>query len=131
MVAIGLAIVLLAATGCSSYGSSGSSTTPKTTTPTTTTSSSSAAIQVTAVNYAFVPATLTAKIGQKVTITVNNTGTVEHNFSISSLQVNLDIAKGATETVTFTPTQAASVQFFCEYHKDSNNMVGTLNVSSY
>jgi plastocyanin len=30
--------------------------------------------------------------------------------------------------VTFTPTQSGSIQFFCEYHKDSHGMAGTLNV---
>ncbi len=97
---------------------------------TPTPSSASPAVQVTAKDFSFTPATLTAKAGQKVTVTVRNTGSVEHNFSITSLRVNLDIAKGATETVTFTPTQAGGVQFFCEYHKDSNNMVGTLTGSS-
>ena len=43
--------------------------------------------------------------------------------------MNQDIEKGESKTVTFTPTQSGSIQFFCEYHKNSHGMVGTLTVT--
>src|SRR3954447_2484295 len=80
-------------------------------------------------DFMFEPNTLTAKAGQAVTVTIKNEGQAEHNFSITSLNVNKDIEKGESQTVTFTPTSAGTVQFFCEYHKDSKGMVGTLTVT--
>ena len=68
--------------------------------------------------------------GEKFTITFKNDGSAEHNFSITSLKVNQDLEAGKTATVTFTaPSTAGDVQYFCEYHKDSKNMVGTLHVA--
>jgi plastocyanin len=80
-------------------------------------------------DFKFVPTTLTATAGKPVTVTVKNNGQAEHNFSISSLQVDKDVEKGATQTVTFTPSQSGTVQFFCKYHKDSQGMVGSLTVT--
>jgi nitrosocyanin len=80
-------------------------------------------------DFMFEPATFTATAGKPVTVNVKNEGQAEHNFSIESLKVNQDIEKGESKTVTFTPTQSGSVQFFCEYHKNSHGMVGTLNVT--
>lgn len=99
------------------------------TTEATTASAGGATTNVVAKDFMFEPNTLTAKAGQAVTVTIKNEGQAEHNFSISSLNVNKDIESGKTETVTFTPTAAGSIQFFCEYHKDSKGMVGTLTVT--
>src|SRR5205807_9631346 len=65
-----------------------------------------ATIQLTAKDFSFTPDTATAKVGQKVTVTLKNNGSVEHNFSISSLNVDKDAEKGGSATATFTPTQA-------------------------
>lgn len=67
-----------------------------------------------------------------MTITFTNNGKVEHNFSVTSngLSVDKDAEAGHSETVTFTPTQAGTIQFFCKYHKASYGMIGTLTVSS-
>ena len=93
-------------------------------------SATSSSQTIEAADFQFSPATFNVQAGQKVTITFKNVGQAEHNFSISSLNVNQDAAKGTTHTVTFTaPGTAGDVQFFCEYHKDSKNMVGTLHVT--
>jgi nitrosocyanin len=86
-------------------------------------------VNLVAKDFMFEPATITATAGKPVTVTVKNEGQAEHNFSIESLKVNQDIEKGESKTVTFTPTQSGAIQFFCEYHKTSHGMVGTLNVS--
>ncbi len=100
------------ANGASSNGQAGAST-----------------INLTARDFAFSPTTITATAGKPVTVTIKNDGQAEHNFSITSLNVNKDIEKGESQTVTFTPTQSGSIQFFCEYHKNSHGMVGTLTVT--
>jgi len=64
-----------------------------------------------------------------VTVTIKNNGQAEHNFSISSLNVDKDIEKGESQTVSFTPSKSGSLQFFCKYHKDSQGMVGSLSVT--
>lgn len=86
-------------------------------------------VTLVAKDFMFEPATLNATAGKPVTVTIKNEGQAEHNFSITDLKVNQDVEKGDTKTVTFTPTQSGTIQFFCEYHKNSHNMVGTLNVS--
>ena len=88
-----------------------------------------ATMNLVAKDFMFEPATITATAGKPITVTIKNEGQAEHNFSIESLKVNQDIEKGDTKTVTFTPTQSGPVQFFCEYHKTSHGMVGSLNVT--
>ena len=88
-----------------------------------------ATMNLVAKDFMFEPATITATAGKPITVTIKNEGQAEHNFSIESLKVNQDIEKGDTKTVTFTPTQSGPVQFFCEYHHITHNMVGTLTVT--
>jgi plastocyanin len=93
-------------------------------------SSHAMAVSVDAKDFEFSPTTLSVGTGQKITLTFKNTGSAEHNFSIASLKVNQDLAAGKTATVTFTaPSSAGDVEYFCEYHKASKNMVGTLHVT--
>jgi plastocyanin len=93
-------------------------------------SSSGSTASVTAMDFRFDPTTVDVKAGSKVTVSLKNTGQAEHNFSISSLNVNKDLEKGDSTTVTFTaPSTPGDVQYFCEYHKDSKGMVGTLHVT--
>jgi plastocyanin len=85
---------------------------------------------VEATEFKFQPATVTVKVGESVTLTFKNAGTVEHNFSITPLSVSEDAEKGAVKTVKFTaPAAAGDLEFFCRYHKASYNMVGTLHVT--
>jgi plastocyanin len=81
-------------------------------------------------DFSFSPSTLSATAGTQVSITLKNTGTVEHDFSIAELKVDTEVEKGATKTVTFTPTAGgpSTLTFFCKYHK-SKGMTGTITVS--
>jgi plastocyanin len=90
--------------------------------------SGGATMNLVAKDFMFEPATINATAGKPITVIVKNEGQAEHNFSVESLKVNKDIEKGESQTVTFTPTQSGTIQFFCEYHKASHNMVGTLTV---
>jgi plastocyanin len=66
--------------------------------------------------YYFDPTFLKAKPGEKITVQLENKGSVEHNFSITALGINIDLAVGAKVTKTFTLPATGDVQFFCEYH---------------
>jgi plastocyanin len=90
---------------------------------------SSGGKKVEAYDFRFDPKTLSAKVGQKMTLTVANEGTTEHNFSITSLHVDQDVEKGKDATVSFTPTRGGTLQFFCEYHR-GRGMTGTIDVSA-
>ena len=92
-------------------------------------SKKSASVKLETRDFSFSPATIQATAGKAVKVTITNKGGVEHNFSITSLHVSKDVDKGGTETVTFTPTQSGTLEFFCKYHVDSNGMKGTITVT--
>ncbi len=73
---------------------------------------------------------ITASVGQPVEVTVTNTGALEHNFSVDELSVNTNVAIGASETITFTPSSSGTFEFYCATpgHKEAG-MVGTLTVN--
>jgi uncharacterized cupredoxin-like copper-binding protein len=75
--------------------------------------------------------TITAKAGQPVNVTLENSGALEHSFLVDELGVNSGtIAPGQTGTVSFTLTQAGTYTFYCNVagHKEGG-MVGTLTVT--
>ena len=77
------------------------------------------------------PTTLTAKVGQSVTVTLENKGFLDHTFVSDELNAKIEVVKaGATGTVTFTPTAAGTYTYYCNVpgHKDGG-MVGTLTVT--
>jgi len=122
------AVLIVATTGIVVAGCGGGSG-KKATATGASSSGNGATVNLVAKDFMFEPATITATAGKPVTVTVKNEGQAEHNFTITSLKVDKDIEKGESQTVTFTPTQSGTVQFFCEYHHISNGMVGTLNVT--
>ena len=136
---VALGVVLLLAVACTSSSSS-SSTSTTTTAPPTTESPSGAGgetanvagkttLAMTAQNFSFSPSELEGTAGQTLKITVKNTGTVPHNFSIDAQNINVTINPGASKDITVTFPTSGSVQFYCLFHKVSNNMVGELKVA--
>ena len=82
-------------------------------------------------DFQFSPTTLTLPVNATINMTIKNAGTVHHNFTITELGVNKDAeTPGKSETVTFTTKGDATYVFFCEYHRDSKGMKGTLTVGS-
>ena len=118
-----LIVVAALAVGCSSSkkSSSATSTSPG--------GGASSTVQLETHDFSFSPTTIQATAGKAVKVTITNKGGVEHNFSITSLHVSKDIEKGESATVTFTPTQSGTLEFFCKYHVDSNGMKGTITVT--
>lgn len=65
-------------------------------------------INVKAADIMFDPMTLSAKVGQPVTVNFQNAGALEHSFIIDKLNVKLEhVQAGQTATVTFTPPRLA------------------------
>ena len=137
--AVLIASVLVLATACTSTSStttapvSGSSSTAGSTSESSSSGGTTSAdvsgkttFDMTAQNFSFTPATLVGTAGQSLQIRVTNTGSVLHNFSITSQNVDIQISPGQEFDVTFP--SSGSVQFFCKFHKVSNNMVGQLTV---
>ena len=82
-------------------------------------------------SFKYEPATLTAKVGQAVTVNLQNKGNLDHSFVIDELGVKLETVKaGATQPVTFTPTTAGTYTFYCDVpgHKAAG-MTGTFTVT--
>ena len=78
------------------------------------------------------PNTITAKPGDKVTLTVNNSGNTAHNFISPALGVSngQDIPTGKVTQVSFTvPNQPGTYQFWCNIpgHAEAG-MVGEVTV---
>ncbi|MDP9325467.1 MAG: cupredoxin domain-containing protein [Candidatus Dormibacteraeota bacterium] len=118
-------VLVMAACGSSSSSTSGSS---SASCPGNASPASSTTITITAADYCFNPSTLNLAAGKEVKITFINAGSKEHDLTIGSTDAG-EADNGQTQTFTFTPTGSGTVQMFCKYHKDSNNMVGTVNLT--
>ena len=80
--------------------------------------------------FAFSPSTITAKMGQPVTVTFKNTGKYPHNFTVADLNVqSKTIQPGEQDVVTFTPSKTGSFTYVCTVpgHADKG-MKGTITV---
>ncbi|HVD02026.1 MAG TPA: cupredoxin domain-containing protein [Candidatus Dormibacteraeota bacterium] len=68
----------------------------------------------------------TVKVGQPVTITVDNTDDTQHSFTSPDLGLNI-VVPGKTATAdgtvsyTFTPTKAGTFRWFCALPCDTDN----------
>ena len=83
------------------------------------------AVTLTAANFAFDPASLTAAAGD--TIEFTNEDDAEHSFTIDDSDVDEDVDGGGSTTVDLGSLDAGSYDFYCKYHKDS--MTGTLEIT--
>ena len=124
-VALGLAllaiIALIAGCGGSASAPSGSSTAPSGATGGATGGTTGgAAVTVTEQNFAFSPSAVTAKVGDTITFTNNDSAT--HEVKIDGKDLGQQ-AQGAS--VTWTATKAGSFPFSCVIHP---NMTGTVTV---
>jgi uncharacterized cupredoxin-like copper-binding protein len=76
----------------------------------------------------FEPKEVTIAANTDVTVTLPNEGAAAHNFSIDELNIDVDIAPGATEQVVIN-APPGEYEFYCNVpgHKEAG-MVGTLTV---
>src|SRR6188474_1510401 len=66
--------------------------------------------------YFFKPTILQGSGGQSITLEIKNEGSVPHNFSITSMNVNVTIQPGASQEVKVTFPQTGTVEYFCSFH---------------
>jgi plastocyanin len=91
-------------------------------------SSSGGGTQVAMRDFSYSPNTLTARAGQAVTLELKNEGEQPHTFTIAGLTDSQRVEKGQSKSITFTPTQAGPLTFFCTVHGQAS-MSGTLTVN--
>lgn len=85
-------------------------------------------LQLSANDSAFTPESLQVRGGVVNSIKVINFGQLDHNFSQEALGIDTDIPAGQSRTITFTPENRGTIEFFCKYHFGTG-MKGTLTVS--
>jgi len=78
--------------------------------------------------YFFNPTILLGSAGQSITLDIKNDGSVQHNFSITSMNVNITIQPGASQEVKVTFPQTGTVEYFCSFHH-ALGMAGELSVA--
>ena len=108
-----LAITTALFAACSSSGSSGKA-------------SGGNTVSLTAKDFSYTPTAVSVKQG-KVTFSVENSGSVEHNLSIEDLKVNKDVEAGKSASVT-VDAKPGTYAFHCEYHP--TKMKGTITIGS-
>jgi nitrite reductase (NO-forming) len=86
-------------------------------------------VTITASEFKFSPAKLQVEVGQKVALTFQNTGAVEHDVTIPSAGVSLPARAGQTASGEVTFDKPGVFDFICSIpgHKDAG-MTGTLTV---
>ncbi len=86
-------------------------------------------ISVGATEFAFDPAAIELSAGVAATVTLANTGTVEHDITVDALSVKIYATPGQTVSGTVT-AEAGTYEFYCSIsgHKQAG-MVGTLTVN--
>lgn len=87
-------------------------------------------ITISATDYAFTPAKLSIKTGDKVKLVFQNNGKFPHNLVIDELKVTTKtINAGQTDTIEFTADKAGSYNMYCsvDSHRQKG-MEGTVSV---
>jgi nitrosocyanin len=83
-------------------------------------------VSLAAADFSFNPSQLSVPAGASVTVTLQNTGKVEHSFTLDNGSVSQDADAGETKTVNFTAPQSGTLAFHCKYHP--TQMKGTITV---
>jgi plastocyanin len=78
--------------------------------------------------YFFKPTILQGSGGQSITLEIKDDGSVPHNFSITSMNVNVTVQPGASQEVKVTFPQTGTVEYFCSFHH-ALGMAGELSVA--
>jgi plastocyanin len=86
-----------------------------------------ATVQVFATDNRFSPAAVQAAAGRMFTLRVNNDGLNPHNVSIAGDELSVDVPpEGSRDIRLRAPAAGTSVTFFCRFHRDTDNMQGTI-----
>ncbi len=129
LVLVPMVAVLVAACGSNNKEAQPSTTARPSASSAPSGSPSAGATSMEADDFYFDPNEITAQAGHAVTIKLKNTGAASHTFTIDELNVNETLAAGDEKTITFTPTEAGTLTFYCRFHR-TQGMEGTIKVSS-
>ena len=84
-------------------------------------------VNVEAFDFYFEPTSLNVDVGAEVTVDFTNSGSVEHSWTSTDLDVEVEAGAGEESSVTFVaPAEPGSYDYFCEYHPD--DMQGTISI---
>src|SRR5207244_11316099 len=72
-----------------------------------------ASVSITASDFKFNPASIQVAVGQKVTLTLQNSGVVEHDVTIPNAGFSLLARAGQTASGDFTFDTPGGFDFFC------------------
>ena len=88
-------------------------------------------IAVSGSEFKYEPATISARVGQQVTVTYTNVGQYPHDFVIDELDVRSQTIKpGETATFSFVPNKSGSFSFYCSLPNHlERGMRGTITVN--
>ena len=87
-------------------------------------------VTVEAKEFSFTPSKLTVDVGTKVRLTLENGGSVSHDFVVDELDVEMTlVSPGQSQTIEFTLERAGIYEFDCSIpgHEEAG-MTGTLTV---
>ena len=73
-------------------------------------------LDVSAANFHFTPTFIQAVPGARVTVSITNTGTLTHTFTVDALGIDVVLAKGKSGTATVTVPASGYVTFYCRFH---------------
>ena len=123
-----LSVVALVVVGCGSDG--GSSKPPVSLNGPTNnhgTKTAEADLEVEVDDFYFSPTFITATAGQKFTVQLKSDGTARHSFTSPANGIDLELAPGASRSVTLTAPGTGFVEFYCRFHQ-SQGMQGAVYV---
>jgi plastocyanin len=86
---------------------------------------SSSSVTVTAADFSFDPATVTAAAGDAIEL--SNEGDSPHNLQAEEAGLDEDVDPGATVSVDLADVEPGTYDFICKFHPD--DMKGTLEVT--
>ncbi len=76
----------------------------------------------------FAPTVLRGAPGQRLSLTLRNTGETPHHFSTADQQLIVEVQPGMTAEGRITLPQSGNLSFFCLLHRE-DGMAGGFNVS--
>ena len=77
----------------------------------------------------FKPDVITVDQGHPVRLMVKNLNSITHTFTVDELEIDIHLAPGGQQEITFTPTEVGIFEFYCAEpgHRDAG-MIGKLVV---
>jgi plastocyanin len=77
----------------------------------------SASLALVLVDNTFEPATIAAEGGAEVTVSLDNTGALDHTFTVDGQEVDEELAAGSTAEVVVDLPPTGTLAFYCRFHR--------------